>query len=105
MNTIWEILGIEPTLDKKEIRKAYATLSRTYHMEEFPEEFARIQQAYHAALEYAQYQRNKAAQFMHVVTSDNIESGKIVHQTLFYCVWNSFVRIKKLHLLHITARK
>lgn len=59
MNTIWEILGIEPTLDKKEIREAYAALSRTYHMEEFPEEFARIQQAYHAALEYAQYQRGR----------------------------------------------
>lgn len=76
MNTIWEILGIEPTLDKKEIRKAYAALSRTYHMEEFPEEFARIQQAYHAALEYAQHQRGKAAQFMHVVPSDSIENGR-----------------------------
>lgn len=75
MNTIWEILGIEPTLDKKEIREAYAALSRTYHMEEFPEEFARIQQAYHAALEYAQYQRGKTAQFMHVVPSDSIENG------------------------------
>ena len=43
MNTIWEILGIEPTLDKKEIRKAYAALTRTYHVEEFPEEFVKIQ--------------------------------------------------------------
>ena len=74
MNTIWEILGIEPTLDKKEIRKAYAALTRTYHVEEFPEEFVKIQQAYHAALEYVQYQRD-TAQFMNIAASDSVDNN------------------------------
>ncbi len=73
MNTIWEILEIEPTLDKKEIRRAYAALSRKYHVEEFPEEFARIQQAYHAALEQVQDQENKTTQLIQVAAFDNIE--------------------------------
>lgn len=54
MNHIWNILKIEPTSDKREIRKAYAALSKIYHVEEHPEEFAEIQQAYHAALEQAE---------------------------------------------------
>ena len=39
----WEILGIEPTKDKKEIKKAYARLLKQYHPEENPEEFKQIQ--------------------------------------------------------------
>ncbi|WP_419008237.1 J domain-containing protein [Holdemanella porci] len=35
----WEILGIEPTKDKKEIKKAYARLLKQYHPEVNPEEF------------------------------------------------------------------
>ena len=38
----WEILGIEPTKDKKEIKKAYARLLKQYHPEENPEEFKHI---------------------------------------------------------------
>lgn len=75
MGTIWDILGIEPTLDKKEIRGAYAALTRIYHVEEFPEEFVKIQQAYHAALEYVQYQRDTAAQFMNITASDSMDNN------------------------------
>ena len=42
----WEILGIEPTSDKKEIKKAYARLLKQYHPEENPEKFKKIQAAY-----------------------------------------------------------
>ena len=35
----WEILGIEPTSDKKTIKRAYAKLLKQYHPEENPEEF------------------------------------------------------------------
>ena len=46
----WELLGIEPTSDKKEIKKAYARLLKQYHPEENPEEFKQIQAAYQQCL-------------------------------------------------------
>lgn len=46
----WEILGIQPTSDKKEIKKAYARLLKQYHPEENPEEFKQIQAAYQQCL-------------------------------------------------------
>ena len=46
----WEILGIAPTQDKKEIKKAYARLLKQYHPEENPEEFKQIQAAYQQCL-------------------------------------------------------
>lgn len=46
----WEVLGIEPTSDKKEIKKAYARLLKQYHPEENPEEFKQIQVAYQQCL-------------------------------------------------------
>lgn len=46
----WEILGIEPTSDKKEIKRAYAKLLKQYHPEENPEEFKQIQAAYQQCL-------------------------------------------------------
>ena len=60
----WEILGIEPTSDKKEIKKAYARLLKQYHPEENPEEFKQIQTAYQQCLhsdqeiEYVSYEQN-----------------------------------------------
>lgn len=46
----WKILGIEPTSDKKEIKKAYARLLKQYHPEENPEKFKKIQAAYQQCL-------------------------------------------------------
>ena len=46
----WEVLGIESTKDKKEIKKAYARLLKQYHPEENPEEFKQIQAAYQQGL-------------------------------------------------------
>ena len=46
----WDVLGIEPTQDKKEIKKAYAKLLKQYHPEENPEEFQWIQAAYQQCL-------------------------------------------------------
>lgn len=54
---IWNILGIEPTTDKKAIRKAYAAKTREIHPEDAPEEFKRLHEAYQAALGYADYVR------------------------------------------------
>lgn len=47
---IWDILGIPPTSDKKEIKKAYARQSAACHPEEHPEEFERLYNAYKTAL-------------------------------------------------------
>ena len=46
----WDVLGIEPTQDKKEIKKAYARILKQYHPEENPEEFKQIQEAYQQCL-------------------------------------------------------
>lgn len=46
----WEILGVKPTSDKKEIKKAYARLLKQYHPEENPEKFKQIQAAYQQCL-------------------------------------------------------
>ncbi len=51
---IWEILGIEPTYSRQEIRRAYAEKSRQNHPEEDPEAFAELNRAYQAAMRYAQ---------------------------------------------------
>ena len=50
---MWEILGISPTVDIKEIKAAYAKLAKQYNPEEKPEEFKRIFEAYKAACRYA----------------------------------------------------
>lgn len=52
---IWKILGIEPTIDKKAIRRAYAERTREVHPEEKPEEFKQLHEAYQAALGYADF--------------------------------------------------
>lgn len=51
MKTPWEILQLEPTNDKRLIKKAYAKLLRKYHPEEYPEKFLEIQQAYENVLQ------------------------------------------------------
>ncbi len=52
---VFQILEIEPTNDKKEIRKAYAGLVKRYHPEEFPEEWKKIHNAYEQALKMAEH--------------------------------------------------
>jgi len=48
----WDILGISPTTDKKEIRRAYAKMLAKYHPEEHPDKFEEINAAYQWALKY-----------------------------------------------------
>ncbi len=50
---IWDILGIQPTRDIKEIKKAYAILAKKNNPEEHPEEFRRIHDAYKSAIAFA----------------------------------------------------
>jgi hypothetical protein len=48
----WDVLDLEPTTDKKSIKKAYAILLKKYKPDEFPSEFQQIQQAYQLALNW-----------------------------------------------------
>lgn len=57
----WEILGIEATNDKNEIKQAYAKQSKLFHPEEKPEQFKKIQEAYQFALAYAKAHKNSSS--------------------------------------------
>ena len=51
---IWEILGIEETFDKTEIKRAYARKAKLYHPEEHPKEYQRLRSAYRMAVKLAE---------------------------------------------------
>ena len=53
MRNPFKVLGIEPTSDKKQIKKAYAKLAARYHPEEYPEQWKEIHEAYEAAIQFA----------------------------------------------------
>ncbi|MDR3071923.1 MAG: hypothetical protein LBU41_00330 [Clostridiales Family XIII bacterium] len=50
---IWEILGIEPTTERGEIKKAYHQRLPLHHPEEDPEGFRQLREAFDTAIEYA----------------------------------------------------
>jgi len=54
MDSMWTILGLEPTRDVSAIKRSYAHKARTCHPEEDPEGFLQLREAYQAALNYAQ---------------------------------------------------
>ena len=49
----WKILGIEPTKDITEIKRAYAKLAHQVSPEDQPEEYQKIHEAYKQAAAYA----------------------------------------------------
>lgn len=51
---IWTTLGINPTNEKSEIKKAYRAKLKVTHPEDSPQEFMQLREAYEAALEYAE---------------------------------------------------
>ncbi|MBQ7470053.1 MAG: DnaJ domain-containing protein, partial [Pseudobutyrivibrio sp.] len=51
--SIWEWLGIEPTSNISEIKKAYSEAAKKYHPAEHPEEFRLLRDSYKKAMEYA----------------------------------------------------
>lgn len=53
MNEIWTELGIAPTGDKKEIKKAYAKQLKIKSPEKDPDGFQRLRYAYERAMEFA----------------------------------------------------
>lgn len=55
---MWNILDIEPTTDKRTIKRAYAKMAARYHPEEQPEKFQQVYDAYEQALFYAERYAN-----------------------------------------------
>ncbi len=53
MVSLWETLGIAATRDEAAIRKAYAARAREWRPDSHPKEFARLREAYEAALRLA----------------------------------------------------
>ena len=80
----WEILGIEPTSDKKTIKRAYAKLLKQYHPEENPEEFKQIQEAYQQCLhpdqdiESVSYKQEERTENMEIEPISIREENEIV---------------------------
>lgn len=62
----WNILGIDPTDNIKEIKKAYASKAKEYHPEECPEEFERLHSSYKEALAFAKAARKSSAPGMNI---------------------------------------
>lgn len=73
MNSIWEILGIEPTNSKKEIYSAYLAQAKVYHLEENLETFERLYKAYQTAIEYASIEDNEENGEAEIVKEDSSE--------------------------------
>lgn len=91
----WEVLGIEPTKDKKEIKKAYARLLKQYHPEENPEEFKQIQAAYQQCLhpdqeiESVSYKQEERTKNMEVEPISIREEDVVVYQDILNSIERS----------------
>ncbi|HPO97741.1 MAG TPA: tetratricopeptide repeat protein [Bacillota bacterium] len=77
----WEILGIEPTVEIKTIKKAYALKLRIHHPEEDPEGFNRLRIAYEAALNEAKVLKVVPAPVLNT-TADQTDTKKQLSQSV-----------------------
>lgn len=70
----FKILGIEPTEDKKTIKKAYAALVKKYHPEEDMQKWQEIHDAYQSALQWAEGRNGltRAAAASKSITGDGV---------------------------------
>lgn len=54
-NQYWTLLGIDPTTDKRAIKRAYSVALKSHHPEDDPQGFQALNEAYRWALDYADY--------------------------------------------------
>lgn len=59
MKNVWETLGIAPTENKREVKKAYAAKLAKFHPEDHPQEFEEIQAAYSSIMDSLNRDYNK----------------------------------------------
>lgn len=80
----FRILQIEPTNDKKKIKIAYSKLLKKYNLEDYPDLFIKIQEAYETALKYSgnfsentrNFNENNFSKNMYEEKSDEYEKMK-----------------------------
>lgn len=78
MNRIWNILGIEPTNNEPEIKKAYAVKLRTTKPDENPKAFQQLHKAYQEALRLAKHK--VAVEEDEIDTSDEFDSWSVADE-------------------------
>lgn len=108
-DNVFAVLEIEPTKDKKEIKKAYAKLVRKYHPEEYPEQWEKIHHAYESALHFAENDKENVEEssVLHVDTEEKTEkspvlvlkTGKNKQQTRQYLLEQSSSEILEMNIL------
>jgi|GEM_PF-7008972 len=59
----WDFLGIEPTSDERQIKRAYSRKLKEHHPEDDPEGYQRLRETYEAAKRYAKLQAQQQAAF------------------------------------------
>ena len=72
----FEILGIEQTTDKRQIRHAYAALVKEHHVETDPVAFAQIRDAYEQALEYCKAAKEEGKEIWQKAEKEYRVSGQ-----------------------------
>lgn len=77
---IWQWLEIEPTTDRKQIRKAYAKQVQIYHPAEHPQEAAALHEAYEKALAYAKSQGQSRKEPLSSTLSDGSFQQEIIFE-------------------------
>lgn len=77
----WEILGIAPTDNERDIKRAYAKLLRDCHPEDEPEKFQSLNEAYQAALNYDFSESHDKHQGLEHTTDNpgNNSSGEVLN--------------------------
>jgi len=63
----WKTLNIDPTDDKKVIKKAYACLIKQFKPDEHPEKFQEIQEAYQYALQTLKWNKQEAENYQEIL--------------------------------------
>lgn len=67
---IWEVLGIAPTTNKREVKRAYAEAVKHCHPEEEPEAFEKLYEAYQRALNICSFSAGRQSALQQKDTSD-----------------------------------
>ena len=73
MRDIWSVLGIPPTQDQDEIKRAYAEQSKLCHPEENPQAFMELRDAYRAALDAARNGQTEATETAQIQPAQQAE--------------------------------
>ena len=92
----WQTLGVEPDANKKDIKRAYASLAKQFRPDESPGDFQRIREAYEAMLALLQHSQSSGQQPQ---SQDSVERQNIVN-----LLWRGWQNPPALTPKHPTAQ-